>query len=157
MTRNGHGLEKDDPIIIDFPLKGEWMAPNTPGKKVPSHGTDQLGQRYAIDLLQVNWDKGGIHFYNGSKWRYHLVGVPLNKCYCWGKEVCAPLNGRIIEVADGCDERKRVRFFTDLLIVVKNGLTFNLKKKGVGTQNRYLQPVLGNYIIMECEKMYSYY
>ncbi len=117
MTINGHGLEKDDQIIIDFPLKGEWMAPNTPGKKVPSHGTDQLGQRYAIDLLQVNWDKGGIHFYNGSKWRYHLVGVPLNMCYCWGKEVYAPLNGRIIEVADGCDERKRVRFFTDLLIV----------------------------------------
>ncbi len=62
------------------------------------------------------------------------------------------MKGRIIEVADGCDERKKVRFFTDLLIVVKNGLTYNLKKKGLGTQNRYLQPFLGNYIVMECEK-----
>jgi hypothetical protein len=27
-----------DPIIVEFPLQGEWIAPNTPGKKIPSHG-----------------------------------------------------------------------------------------------------------------------
>jgi len=40
----------NDAIIVDFPLRGEWVAPNTPGSKVPSHGTDQLGQRYAFDF-----------------------------------------------------------------------------------------------------------
>jgi len=42
------------PIIVEFPLRGEWLAPNTPGKKIPSHGTDQLGTRYAYDFLQVD-------------------------------------------------------------------------------------------------------
>lgn len=46
-----------DTVIVEFPLRGEWMAPNTPGKKVPSHGTDQLGERYAFDFLQVDWGK----------------------------------------------------------------------------------------------------
>lgn len=30
-----------EPIIVEFPLKGEWFAPNTPGTKIPSHGTNK--------------------------------------------------------------------------------------------------------------------
>ncbi len=59
--------EIENAVVVDFPLRGEWMAPNTPGKKIPSHGTNQLGQRYAIDLLQVDWEKSGMHFFNTSK------------------------------------------------------------------------------------------
>ncbi|MBP1762425.1 MAG: family metallopeptidase, partial [Firmicutes bacterium] len=43
------------PIIVEFPLRGEWLSPNTPGTKIPSHGTDQLGTRYAYDFIQVDW------------------------------------------------------------------------------------------------------
>lgn len=34
-----------NPIIVEFSLRGEWLAVNTPGSKVPRRGTDQLGQR----------------------------------------------------------------------------------------------------------------
>ena len=47
--------EFENALVLEFPLRGEWMAPNTPGKKIPSHGTDQLGQRYAYDFWQVDW------------------------------------------------------------------------------------------------------
>ncbi len=82
--------ELENPFIVEFPLRGEWMAPNTPGTIVPSQGTDQLGQRYAYDFLQIDWNKKGMHFYNTGKIKYFLWGVPLNKCFCWDKEVYAP-------------------------------------------------------------------
>ena len=35
--------EFDNAIVVEFPLRGEWMAPHTPSKKIPSHGSNQLG------------------------------------------------------------------------------------------------------------------
>lgn len=32
--------EMRKPIIMGFPLRGEWLSPNTPGTKIPSHGTN---------------------------------------------------------------------------------------------------------------------
>ncbi len=136
-----NGLE--DLVIIEFPLRGEWMAPNTPGKKIPSHGTDQLGERYAFDFLQVDWARKGRPFYVTSWLQYLFFGVPLNKCYCWGKEIYAPCDGEIIKVEDGYKERARVHLASDLLIALRNAYTFNPEKNGI-------QSVAGNYIIMKC-------
>ena len=30
-------------VAVEFPLRGEWVAANTPAERVPSHGTNQLG------------------------------------------------------------------------------------------------------------------
>ncbi len=84
------------PIIVEFPLRGEWLAPNTPGKKVPSHGTNQLGTRYAYDFIQVDWERRGWPSYCVSLPHYLLFGVPLHKYYCWGQEIHAPCNGIIV-------------------------------------------------------------
>ena len=46
--------EENKPIIIDFPLRGEWFSPNTPRTRIPSHGTNRFGTRYAYDFLQVD-------------------------------------------------------------------------------------------------------
>jgi len=134
--------ELEEPFIIEFPLRGEWIAPNTPGTKVPSHGTDQLGQTYAYDFLQVDWKKKGMHFYNASKLRYFLFGVPLSKCFCWNKEVYAPCDGKVIHCEDGFNERRIVHLVTDMAALIKNALFFNLKKGW--------RPVLGNYLIIDC-------
>lgn len=135
--------EFENAIIVDLPLRGEWIAPNTPGKKVPSHGTDQLGQRYAYDFLQVDSAKKGMRFYNSYKLQYYIFGVPLKKCYCWGKEIYAPCDGKVVDVKDGFKERLRVHLLSDMFVLLKNAFTFNPEKEG-------LQPVIGNYIIMEC-------
>ncbi len=133
----------DDPIIIGFPLRGEWMAPNTPGKRIPSHGTDQLGERYAFDFLQVDRARTGNPFYQASLPQYLFLGVPLNKCYGWGQEIYAPCDGEIIKAEDGYKERPRVNLFSDLSVALKNANTFNPKKHDI-------QTVAGNYIIMKC-------
>lgn len=138
---NMNGFE--EPVIVQFPLRGEWMAPNTPGKKVPSHGTDQLGETFAFDFLQVDWERNGRPFYNTNLLRYVLFGVPLNKCYSWGKEIHAPCDGEVIIAGDGYTERRIVHLISDLFVAVKNANAFNAEKDGI-------QSVAGNYIVLKC-------
>lgn len=75
-----------DPILMEFPLRGEWYCPNTPGTKVPSHGTNKLGARYAYDFIQVDWNRIGYPAYRVSLPRYLLLGVDLSDYYCWGQK-----------------------------------------------------------------------
>jgi murein DD-endopeptidase MepM/ murein hydrolase activator NlpD len=131
------------PIVVGFPLRGEWVAPNTPGKKIPSHGTDRLGSRYAYDFLQVDWERKGWPSYRVHWLRYFFFGVPLAKCYCWGQEVYAPCDGVIVKVEDGYKERARVHLFSDFLVAIKNAYFFDPRKDS-------LQSVAGNYVIMKC-------
>jgi murein DD-endopeptidase MepM/ murein hydrolase activator NlpD len=131
------------PIVVEFPLRGEWLAPNTPGKKIPSHGTDQLGARYAYDFLQVDWARNGWPSYQVHWLRYLLFGVPLSKCYCWGQDVHAPCDGVIVKAEDGYKERTRVHLFSDSLVAVKNARFFNPRKDN-------MQSIAGNYVIMKC-------
>lgn len=39
-------INMNKPIVVEFPLRGEWLSPNTPGAKIPSHGTNQAAVRY---------------------------------------------------------------------------------------------------------------
>jgi hypothetical protein len=112
------------PVIVEFPLRGEWLAPNTPGKKVPSHGSDKLGTRYAYDFLQVDWTRKGLPSYRVHWLRYLSLGVSLDKCFCWGQEVYAPCDGVVVKAEDGCKERTRVHLFRDSLVALKNAYFF---------------------------------
>jgi len=135
--------EMYNPIIVEFPLRGEWHSPNTPGTKIPSHGTDQLGTRYAYDFIQVDWDRAGYPAYRVSFPQYLLFGVPLNEYYCWGQEVYAPCDGVVVRAEDGYEEHARTNLFSDLSNAYKNAHYFDPAKDNV-------QSVAGNYIIIEC-------
>ena len=42
--------ELEGAVVVEFPLRGErWVAVTTPGDRIPSHGVNMLGQRYAYD------------------------------------------------------------------------------------------------------------
>jgi hypothetical protein len=136
-------LEARKPIIVEFPLRGEWLSPNTPGTKIPSHGTDKLGTRYAYDFIQVNWERRGWPAYRVSFPQYLLFGAPLNEYYCWGQEVYAPCDGIIVQAEDGYEERQRTNLFADIDYAYKMAHYFDPKKDDI-------QSVAGNYIIMKC-------
>ncbi|WP_234120601.1 M23 family metallopeptidase [Clostridium hydrogenum] len=131
------------PIIVEFPLRGEWLSPNTPGTKIPSHGTNKLGTRYAYDFLQVDWKRKGLPSYHVSLPQYLLFGVPLNEYYCWGQEVYAPCDGIVVQAKDGYKERERTNLLADMSYAYKIAHYFNPKKDD-------MQSVAGNYIIMKC-------
>ena len=40
-----------EPLVVRPPVRGRWIAINSPATRVPSHGTRELGQAYAIDLV----------------------------------------------------------------------------------------------------------
>lgn len=141
--RSNEMIEAREPIIVEFPLRGEWLSPNTPGTKIPSHGTDQLGTRYAYDFIQVDWEKKGWPAYRVSLPQYLLFGVPVNEYYCWGQEIHAPCDGIIVQAEDGYEERERTNLLSDLSNTYKNAHYFDPRKDDV-------QSVAGNYIIMEC-------
>lgn len=132
-----------EPIIVEFPLRGEWLSPNTPGTKIPSHGTNQLGTRYAYDFIQVDWERTGWPAYRGNLPHYLLFGISLSEYYCWGQDVYAPCDGVVVQSEDGYEERTRTNLLSNMSNAYKNAHYFDPEKDDV-------QSVAGNYIIMKC-------
>ncbi|NLF50317.1 MAG: M23 family metallopeptidase [Leptolinea sp.] len=139
------------PIIVDFPLKGEWITPNTPGTKVPSHGTDMLGQRYAYDFVGLEPGSQNTRFYRHTTLRYLLLGVCLKDCYGWGRPVYAASEGTVIRATDGWPERNPVHLVRDLFNMLKNSFTINVN------QEADLRILTGNHIITENSDGYTLY
>jgi hypothetical protein len=144
------------PVVVDFPLRGVWIAPNTPGRRVPSHGTDALGVRYAYDFvgvgLQGSGPQGsGMRFYRASVLRYLLLGVPLQDCYGWGQPIFAATAGSVVQAVDGWPERNPVHPARDVAIMLKHGWTFDTQ----GATD--FRPLTGNSVIVESSEGFVVY
>ena len=142
INRRNIMLEMSNPIIVEFPLRGEWLSPNTPGTKIPSHGTNRLGTRYAYDFIQVDWNRTGNPAYRVGLMKYLLFGVQLSDYYCWGQEIYAPCDGIVIVAEDGYIENPKTNLLGDMANAYKNAHYFDPNKDDV-------QAIAGNYIIIK--------
>jgi murein DD-endopeptidase MepM/ murein hydrolase activator NlpD len=133
--------------VVDFPLRGEWMAAHTPADRIPSHGTDMLGQRYAFDLIRFDPRKGSEYHPRGGL-RATLTGVPTRECHGWGEPVHAPLDGVVVAARDGIPERTRIILVRELALVLWNGLTFRPTPE-------HLHRVMGNHVILRCGDVHA--
>jgi hypothetical protein len=133
-------------VVVEFPLRGAgWVAVNTPGDRIPSHGVDMLGQRYAYDLLQVDRRRGA--HYHPARWpRMLLVGGRTADCYAWGAPVHSPFDGEIVRAVDGVAERSRVHPVREAALMLKNGLTFTPSQ---------LLSILGNHVVAHSDGVYA--
>ncbi len=129
------------PVVVDFPLRGEWVAPNTPGKRVPSHGTDMLGQRYAYDFLRTGPGPIGTRFYRTSPLHYLLLGARLRDCFGWGQPIFSATRGVVVQAEDGWPERDPVHLARDLAIALWHARAFDINRAAD------LRPLTGNYSI----------
>ncbi len=130
--------ELADPVVVEFPLRGEgWVAVNSPRDRIPSHGTNMLGQRYAYDFLKTD-RRRGLHYHPAGWLRTFLIGVPTHECYAWGAPVYSPFDGEIVRAVDGFTERRRVHPVREAVLALKNGLTFVPDR---------LPSILGNHVI----------
>ncbi len=132
--------ELDNPVVVDFPLRGEWAAATTPAHRIPSHGTDMLGQRYAFDFVRID-DRNGFHLHPAGTLRSYLIGGRTSDCYGWGRSVHAAFDGEVVEAVDGVPERAWLHVVRELALVLKNSITFNPAQRG-------LDPIVGNHVIM---------
>jgi hypothetical protein len=130
--------ELDSPVVVEFPLRGErWVAVNTPGDRIPSHGTNMLGQRYAYDFLMVD-ERKGIHYHPASSLRGLLFGGRTHECYAWGATIHSPSDGEIVRAVDGQAERSWIHPMRELALALKNAVTFRPSR---------LRFILGNHVI----------
>jgi len=131
--------ELDDAFPVEFPLRGAgWVAVTTPADRIPSHGTDMLGQRYAFDLLKVD-DRPGTRFHPAGWLRGNLIGGRTSECYAWDEPIHAPLDGEVVQAADGMGERGWIHPARELFHAVKNAVTFSPSK---------IPMILGNHVIL---------
>ena len=133
-------VELRDARIVDFPLRGEWRAVHTPADRIPSHGTDILGQRYAFDLIRFDPGKGARYYPVGTL-RMLLTGVPTRLCHGWGEPIHAPLDGQVVAARDGVPERARIHPLKELFLVLRTSITFRPTPEHVAR-------LLGNHVIL---------
>lgn len=127
------------PVVVQFPLRGErWVAVNSPADRVPSHGTDMLGQRFAFDFLQVD-ERRGIKDHPGGAVGSIFSGYTTKDAYAWGATVHAPFSSEVVGTGDGVSEPSRVYPLVAVARAIKIGFTFEPSK---------LNEVLGNYVML---------
>lgn len=127
------------PAVVEFPLRGErWMAVTTPAHRVPSHGTDMLGQRYAYDFIKVD-ARDGVHFTAGSSARQLIAGSRTRDAYAWGAPVHAPFAGEVVRALDGVPEREWIHPVREAARMVRNAATFTPER---------LPEILGNHVVL---------
>jgi len=87
-----------DEVVISLPFAGRWLAQNSPARRVPSHGTDLFGERYAIDFIGVD-DR---HRTAGHRdWRTLFATEPPERFFAFGQPILAPADGVIVDLHDG--------------------------------------------------------
>lgn len=141
--------ELDDPVVVELPLRGEWSIERSPADRIPSHGTDLLGQRYAYDLVRTD-HRRGLHVHPAGTLRWLLLGGRTRDCYGWGQPVHAALDGVIVQAVDGVGERQWVHLVRESWLAVKTMVRF--ARGG-------LDPIrlAGNHVIMATGATYALY
>jgi hypothetical protein len=121
----GSGASLQDPIVVAFPLRGEWVAVHTPAQRVPSHGTDLFAQTFAYDLWRTDPERKDA-FYRSSHLRYWTRGVSLDDCYGYGDPVHAVFAGTVLRASATVPDRRHLQPILDLGKVIWNSIVFSL-------------------------------
>jgi hypothetical protein len=133
--------ELDHPVVVELPLRGEWSVERTPADRIPSHGTDLLGQRYAYDLVRTD-HRRGFHVHPAGTLRWLVLGGRTRDCYGWGQPVHAALDGVVVQAVDGVAERQWLHPVRESWSTVKTTVAFARGR---------LDPagLAGNHVIMQ--------
>jgi len=91
-------MARISPVLLSLPFTQRWVVRNSPARRVPSHGVDLLGQRYAIDFVGVD-DRGRTAY--RRDWRSWLSTEPPERFFAFGRPILAPAAGVVVGVHDG--------------------------------------------------------
>ena len=128
-------------VVVEFPLRGEWVAVRTPAHKVPSHGTELFGQRYAFDFVRPDGRKG-LHLQPAGTVRSFLLGGRTRDYYGWGQPVHAAFDGRVVAAVDEVAKRARVQVVREVALALRTTVGFDPARSG-------FEPVAGNHVIVQ--------
>jgi hypothetical protein len=85
-------------VVLALPFRGRWLVQNSPARRVPSHGVDVLGQRFAIDFVGVD-----EHHRTSAVRDWHTVWAtePPERFVAFGRPILAPAAGVVVHAHDG--------------------------------------------------------
>ncbi|WP_185996408.1 M23 family metallopeptidase [Nocardioides campestrisoli] len=124
-----------DPVPVLAPVRGRWVALNSPGSAVPSHGVRSMGQTYAVDLLVPSGEEAP------ARLGWSLRGRRPASYAAFGRPVHAMAGGTVLRVADGQRDH-RARDTWPLLIAM-------LTVDGFWRELRGAAGLLGNHVVVE--------
>jgi murein DD-endopeptidase MepM/ murein hydrolase activator NlpD len=137
-------------MTVELPLRGEWVAVRTPAHKVPSHGTERFGQRYAFDFVRPD-RRRGLRLHPGGALRTALLGGRTQDFHGWGQPVHAAFAGDVVAAVGGVPERARVHMLRDLALAVKHAVTFDPARGSA------VESVAGNHVIVQGDDAFALY
>ncbi|WP_229074465.1 M23 family metallopeptidase [Actinoplanes sp. DH11] len=121
------------PVDLAPPVRGRWVALNSPGTAVPSHGVKAYGQMYAVDLLQPSPDAPAT-----VGWSLRTRSPESYACF--GAPVLAMAAGTVVRATDRQrDHRSRDTWPTLLWMMIVEAFAREL----AGTDR-----ILGNHVIV---------
>jgi hypothetical protein len=128
--------------VVEFPLRGEWTAINTPAHRIPSHGTNQFGMRYAFDFVRIS--RKPLRYLSSKTVFHHFYGlVSVKDCFGWSQPVHSPLEGKVLTMRDGWPDIMEINNLRDSF----NALFRTPKLKGDD-----FRPLAGNHVIIRSER-----
>jgi len=128
------GTARAAPRELGAPVRGRWIALNSPADRVPSHGLHAYGQTYAIDL--VPQERGE----RPAALRWWPATRPADAATGFGAPVVAPAAGRVVRAVDGArDHRTRDSWLALPWFFVEASL------RELGGPGR----LLGNHLVLE--------
>jgi murein DD-endopeptidase MepM/ murein hydrolase activator NlpD len=133
--------ELDAPVVVELPLRGEWSIQRSPADRIPSHGTDLLGQRYAFDFVRPD-HRRGLHLHPAGALRASLFGQRTRDYYGWGQPIYAAFDGVVVAAVDRVPERARVHPVGELVHTLRTTVGFDPARDGVDA-------VAGNHVIVQ--------
>lgn len=143
--------ELDDSVVVEFPLRGEWSVERTPAHRIPSHGTDMFGQRFAYDLVRTD-HRPGFHLHPAGTLRSYLIGGRARDFYGWGQPVHAASGGEIVEAVDGVPERQWLHPACESWLALKNAYALGLARRRFDPAR-----LAGNHVIVRTGGTYALY
>ena len=142
--------ELDDPVVVGFPLRGEWTVERSPADRIPSHGTDVLGQRFAFDLVRTD-HRHGFHLHPAGTARLLVLGGRTDAFYGWGQPVHAALDGHVVAAVDGVAERQRIHPLREYWFAIRRTRAF------IRGRSRDATLLAGNHVIVRSDDVYALY
>ncbi|MGD3105566.1 M23 family metallopeptidase [Streptomyces sp. YGL11-2] len=94
-TGGGTGAAAREAVTVAAPVAGRWTALNSPADKVPSHGTRDYGQEYAIDIVVAP----GAGSRSGPDW--WPPARPAAAFPAFGAPLFAVADATVVRVEDG--------------------------------------------------------
>lgn len=143
--------ELDDPVVAELPLRGEWTVEQTPAHRIPSHGTDILGMRYAYDFIRTDHRRGHqVHPAGTVRWL--LVGGRVQDCYGWGEPVHTALEGEVTSAVDDVPEREWLHPARDSVAALDTARRYATSHGPVDPRD-----LAGNHVVVRSGEVYALY